>query len=161
VSSAQTGGLDIRLQVDGEVRPLSAAVELAAYRIVQEALTNVRRHAGATMATVRLDYATTSLIVQIDDGGKGRSTTTTVGRDQGTATQRIDDRGAPGFGIRGMRERVSALGGDLSAGPRPGGGFRVTARIPIAAPTSDTAAPQRAGTRAGEAGSTEGDGEAT
>lgn len=160
VSSAQTGGLDIRLQVDGEVRPLSAAVELAAYRIVQEALTNVRRHAGATTATVRLDYATTSLIVQIDDGGKGRSTTTTVGRDQGTAEQRVEDRGAPGFGIRGMRERASALGGDLSAGPRPGGGFRVTARIPIAPPPTSHAAapPQRAGTRAGEAGGNEGDG---
>jgi hypothetical protein len=61
-----------------------------------------------------------------------------------------------------MRERVSALGGDLSAGPRPGGGFRVTARIPIAAlPTSEAAAPQRAGTRVGEADANERDGEAT
>jgi signal transduction histidine kinase len=162
VSSAHTGGLDIRLQVDGEVRPLSAAVELAAYRIVQEALTNVRRHAGATTATVRLDYATASLTVQVDDDGRGRSPATTVGPDQLTAEQRADDRNAQGFGIRGMRERVSALGGDLSAGPRPGGGFRITARIPIAMPpTSEAPAPQRAGTRAGEAGTKERDGDAT
>ncbi len=162
VSSAQSGGLDIRLQVDGEVRPLSAAVELAAYRIVQEALTNVRRHAGATAATVRLDYTTARLMVQVDDDGRGRSTTTTVGRDHGTAEQRADDRGAQGFGIRGMRERASALGGDLSAGPRPGGGFRVTARIPIAAPpSSEAAAPQPADTRAGEADANKRDGEAT
>jgi signal transduction histidine kinase len=144
------------------VRPLSAAVELAAYRIVQEALTNVRRHAGATAATVRLDYATAILMVQIDDDGRGRSTTPTVGRDHGTAEPRADDRGAQGFGIRGMRERVSALGGDLSAGPRPGGGFRVTARIPITAPpSSEAAAPQPASTRAGEADVNEREGEAT
>jgi len=162
VSSAQTGGLDIRLQLDGEVRPLSAAVELAAYRIVQEALTNVRRHAGATAATVRLDYTTASLMVQVDDDGRGRSTTTTIGRDHRAAEQRADDRGAQGFGIRGMRERVSALGGDLSAGPRPGGGFRVTARIPIAAPQrSEAAAPQPANTRAGKADANRRDGEAT
>jgi signal transduction histidine kinase len=85
----------------------------------------------------------------------------TVGRDHGSAEPRADDRDAPGFGIRGMRERVSALGGDLSAGPRPGGGFRVTARIPIAAPPTSEAAPQRAGTRAGDTGTNARDGEAT
>ena len=157
VSSAQTGGLAVRLQVDGEVRPLSAAVELAVYRIVQEALTNVRRHAGATMATVRLDYATASLLVQIDDDGKGWPATTPV-RGHGSAEQR-DDRGGSGFGIRGMRERVAALGGDLSAGPRPGGGFRVNARIPIAALPTGEATPQDAATRAGQAGPNDRDGE--
>jgi len=161
LSSARTGGLDIGLQVDGEIRPVSAAVELAAFRIVQEALTNVRRHAGAATATVRIDYATSSLVVQVDDDGRGGPTTTAAGRDHGTAEKRAGDRAGPGFGIRGMNERVAALGGDLSAGPRPGGGFRVTARIPIAPPTSEASAPQRAGSRAGDAAASERDGEAT
>jgi signal transduction histidine kinase len=133
VSSAQTGGLTAQLALGGEVRPLPAAVELAGYRIIQEALTNVRRHADATTATVRLDYGASSLLVQVDDDGQAASPGTAGVRETGAVNQATGPRrhSAAGFGIRGMRERVTELGGELSAGPRPGGGFRVTARIPV------------------------------
>jgi signal transduction histidine kinase len=82
---------------------------------VQESLTNVTRHAGPASATVRIAYNEKDLAVQVDDDGRGRSATRNPG----------------GNGIRGMRERVAALGGELSTGPRPGGGFRVLARLPL------------------------------
>lgn len=133
VSSAQTGGLTVQLTVGGETRPLPAAVELGGYRVIQEALTNVRRHADATTATVRLDYGAGALVVQVDDDGRAAATGATGARDVGAADQASGLRRHPavGFGIRGMSERVADLGGELSAGPRPGGGFRVTARIPV------------------------------
>jgi signal transduction histidine kinase len=96
---------------------LPAGVDLAGYRIVQEALTNVVRHAGATTATVRLDYRPGELGVQVDDDGRGNA-------DGATANG--------GNGIAGMRERADALGGRLSAGAGPAGGFRVSATLPIA-----------------------------
>ena len=90
--------------------PLPAAVELAAYRIVQEALTNVTRHARAQVVTIRLGYAD-GVTIDVTDNGVG-----------GPA--------APGTGITGMQERAAALGGTVDAGPRPGGGFRVRAHLP-------------------------------
>jgi signal transduction histidine kinase len=148
VDSARTGGLDARLEVDGDARQLPAAVELAAYRVVQEALTNVRRHAGATTATVRVSYRAADLAIQVDDDGKGGA--------PGPAARatRSDDWPAPGehqegFGIRGMRERVAGLGGALSARPRPGGGFRVRAHIPTAGGPRGVVPP--AGADSGEA----------
>ncbi|MCU1483500.1 MAG: histidine kinase [Actinomycetia bacterium] len=110
VAAVRGGGLDIRLD-RAELPPLPTAVELAAFRIVQEALTNVTRHAHARTATVRLGLDDDALVVEVADDGLG-----------GTAV--------PGNGITGMRERATALGGTLEAGPRPGG-FAVTARIPI------------------------------
>jgi len=92
---------------------LPAAVDLAGYRIVQEALTNVLRHAGAASAHVRVEYRPDAIEVEVTDTGLG---------------------GPPlpgGTGIAGMRERASALGGVLEAGPRPGGGFRVHADLPL------------------------------
>jgi signal transduction histidine kinase len=89
---------------------------VAAFRIVQEALTNVTRHAGGAVATVRVGYGDRELTVQVDDDGRGPSTP----GEPGTGT-----------GLRGMHERVAALGGDLEVGPRPGGGFRVRARLPL------------------------------
>jgi signal transduction histidine kinase len=117
---AADAGFAVRTEVAGDRRPVPAAVDRAAYRIVQEALTNVRRHAGAgATATVRIEYGAGDLTVQVDDDGVG-----------------VGDREADveaGNGIAGMRERAAALGGDLTAGPRPGGGFRVRASLPLPA----------------------------
>jgi signal transduction histidine kinase len=119
VAQAAATGLAVELAVDGDPRPLPAPVDLAAFRIVQEALTNVTRHAGtARSAVVHVRYDADDVTVQIDDDGDApaRSGSTTVGT---------------GSGIRGMRERAAALGGTLEAGPRLDGGFRVSATLPL------------------------------
>jgi signal transduction histidine kinase len=126
VSQAAAAGLEVRAETDGEVRRLPFAVDVAAFRIVQEALTNVTRHAGPATATVRVSYGDRDLTVQVDDDGKGVGSAS--GR-QATDADRQDRRS--GRGITGMRERAAALGGDLEAAPRPGGGFRVLARLPL------------------------------
>jgi signal transduction histidine kinase len=118
VERTRAAGLDVALDVVGDARPVPAGVDLAAFRIVQEALTNVVRHAGGASARVRLDYGNHQLTVQVDDDGTGAS-----------APPRDD----PGRGIAGMRERVQALSGTFVAGPRPGRGFRVRANFPIGA----------------------------
>jgi signal transduction histidine kinase len=115
-SRAGAAGLEVRTLLEGDPRPLPAGVDQAGFRIVQEALTNVVRHAGPASATVRVVYGPDALTVQVDDDGAG-----TPGRRAPTG----------GNGIRGMRERTAALGGQLEAGPRPGGGFRVLARLPL------------------------------
>jgi signal transduction histidine kinase len=115
VSRAGATGLEVRTRVEGTPRPLPAGTDLAAYRIIQESLTNVTRHAGPATATVLVRYGHDDLTVQVDDDGRGPSST----------------NGPGGAGIRGMRERVAALGGELDAGPRPGGGFRVLAHLPV------------------------------
>jgi signal transduction histidine kinase len=96
---------------------LPAAVDLAAYRIVQESLTNVARHAAPATASVRLGYDADGLDIEVRDDGKAHALN---GSSPGT-----------GSGIVGMRERADALGGWLSAGPRAGGGFAVTAHLPV------------------------------
>ena len=108
--------------VTGAQRPLPPAVDQAAYRIVQEALTNASRHAGSAdggqaSAWVVLHYAKDALTVQVHDDGDGFATASA----------------GPGLGLMGMRERVSALGGRLHAGPREGGGFQVRAELPVRA----------------------------
>jgi signal transduction histidine kinase len=118
VSRAQAAGVDVSLDVQGARRPLPAAVDLAAFRIVQESLTNVVRHADATAASVKLSYGTDALTVQIDDNGRGDGP---------------PSAGGSGSGIAGMRERAVALGGHLEAGRRPHQGFRVLARLPLGA----------------------------
>jgi len=125
VARARTAGLPVTVTVSGAERPLPPEVDQAAYRIVQEALTNVSRHAGLAAAgggpagaSVRLQYTAHALTVQVDDDGTGGGTRAAV----------------PGLGLVGMRERVSALGGRLQAGPRNGGGFRVRAELPARAP---------------------------
>jgi signal transduction histidine kinase len=115
VSRAGATGLEVRTRVEGTPRPLPAGTDLAAYRIIQESLTNVTRHAGPATATVLVRYGHDDLTVQVDDDGRGPSST----------------NGPGGNGIHGMRERVAALGGELDAGPRPGGGFRVLAHLPV------------------------------
>jgi signal transduction histidine kinase len=116
VANASAAGLQVRTEVDGTPRPLPAGVDLAAFRIVQEALTNVTRHAGAATATITVAYGDNDLTVQVDDNGNGTGQPGTSGG---------------GNGIPGMRERASAIGGELEAGPRAGGGFRVRARLPV------------------------------
>ncbi len=120
VAQAAAAGLTVELAVDGDPRPLPAPVDLAAFRIVQEALTNVTRHAAtARHATVHVLYDADDVTVQIDDDGAG----VPVGAAASTV--------GTGSGIRGMRERAAALGGTLEAGPRAGGGFRVSATLPV------------------------------
>jgi signal transduction histidine kinase len=113
VSDVNAAGLAVRTVTDGESRPLPAEVDRAALRVVQEALTNVRRHAGPDAeAQVTVAYGGDDVVLRVRDNGDG-------GLVDGTGT-----------GIPGMRERVTALGGDFSAGPADGGGFEVYARLP-------------------------------
>ena len=127
VARARAAGLPVTVTVTGVQRPLPAEADQAAYRIVQEALTNVSRHAGAASASVHLHYAPGTLSIQVDDDGKGQ--VTSAGTGNGTRAS------GPGLGLVGMRERVSALGGQLQAWPRDGGGFRVRAELPVRAPS--------------------------
>jgi signal transduction histidine kinase len=111
LAAAGRSGLEIRTEF-AETRPLPPEVDLAAYRIVQEALTNVTRHAGANAAVVRVRPDHDDVLIEVEDDGTG-------------------EPGPPGNGIVGMRERARALGGSLTAGPGPDGGFRVHARLPL------------------------------
>ncbi|MER5179318.1 sensor histidine kinase [Streptomyces sp. NPDC002896] len=115
VERARSAGLSVELTVTGRERPLSAVVDRAAYRIVQEALTNAARHAGPARIRVRLDYRQRQLTIQVDDDGAA---------DPARPP-------APGTGLTGMHERVTALGGTLHTGARPEGGFSVRAELPL------------------------------
>jgi len=123
VARARAAGLPVTVTVTGAERPLPPEVDQAAYRIVQEALTNVSRHAGHARASVHLHYTPEALSIQVDDDGNGTVTST------GTRPS------GPGLGLVGMRERVSALGGRLQAGPQDDGGFQVRAELPARAPS--------------------------
>ncbi|HYF12281.1 MAG TPA: ATP-binding protein, partial [Actinomycetota bacterium] len=115
VQRTRASGLDVELIVDGERRALPSGVEVSAYRIVQEALTNALKHSGARSVTVRLSFAPHEVVVDIADDG--------VGGDRES-----DGRG---HGLVGMRERVSLFGGSFHAGPLLGGGWRVRASLPL------------------------------
>jgi signal transduction histidine kinase len=121
LAEVSKAGLGVRLRVEGTPSPLPAGVDLSAYRIVQEALTNVVKHAGPARAQVTVGYRDQEVTLEVTDDGRG------VGALAG------DGRAGVGHGLIGMRERVAAFDGDLDAGPRPGGGFRVAARLPLAA----------------------------
>ena len=121
VEQAGRDGLATSLRIEGEERLLPAGLDLAVYRIVQEALTNVRRHAGATRCEVLLAYAPDEVRVDVVDDGRGGSGDS--GGVPGTG---------PGHGLVGMRERASLYGGRLEAGPHDEGGFVVSARLPVA-----------------------------
>jgi signal transduction histidine kinase len=124
VEPARGAGLSVTVRSAGSARPLGGAVELAAYRIIQESLTNVARHAPAANVTVELAYDSDGLELQVrDDGPSGR-------RPPGGPERPL---GHPGSGIAGMRERAEALGGWLEAHRRVGGGFEVIARLPAGA----------------------------
>jgi signal transduction histidine kinase len=117
VAAMAEGGLPVEVVVGGRRVDLPAAVDLAAYRIVQESLTNVARHAGPAGATVRVTYEPRQVVLEITDDGRARADA------RGNGSGR-------GHGIAGMRERAAGVGGTLDAGPRPEGGFRVLARLP-------------------------------
>ena len=123
VTQAREAGMRVSYATEGAARPLPAGLSLAAYRIVQEALTNVRKHAGPEAAAeVTLRYGHGDLLVRVTDSGPGI--------DQGRTLPRY---GAiqPGHGLTGMRERAAMYGGTVQAAPRPVGGFEVTARLPL------------------------------
>jgi signal transduction histidine kinase len=117
VDGARGAGLQTTLSVSGTPIPLPAAVDLAAYRIVQESLTNAIRHAGPAEATVSLCYGDDELRISVADTGRGKPA--------GAMSE------GAGHGLAGMRERAAAVGGSVESGPAPGGGFRVAARLPI------------------------------
>jgi signal transduction histidine kinase len=116
--AAMTLDAGVQVEVDwhGSRQPLPADIDASAFRIIQEAVTNVVRHAGTGQCRVSIERQDGQLAIEVTDGGRGGGA------------------GGTGYGITGMRERAALLGGDFSAGPRPGGGFRVTARLPLPAP---------------------------
>jgi signal transduction histidine kinase len=118
IASASRAGLRTALSVTGTQRPVPPAIDLAAYRIVQESLTNAIRHAGPATATVSLGYSAGMLVIEVTDTGLG-------------APPDVAPSGG-GHGLTGMRERAASVGGTLEAGLAPGGGFRVSARLPLA-----------------------------
>ena len=146
-------GVAVTVERTGSIRPLPAGLDLSAFRIVQESLTNVVKHSGADRCQVRLDYGPADLLIEVTD--HGAATPVTVGAPGATGTGMNGGPVGTGFvstgfvgpgfvgtgfvgtaqraghGIVGMRERVSLCGGEFSAAPRPGGGFVVRARLPL------------------------------
>jgi signal transduction histidine kinase len=114
IAQVREAGLNVTLRVEGEVRPLPAPLDMSAYRIVQEALTNAMKHAGTAHAEVRVRFSDQQIELDVRDNGRG----------SGHATHN-------GHGLLGIRERVLLYGGKFEAGPRPNGGFRVHAHLPI------------------------------
>jgi signal transduction histidine kinase len=115
LSTARDAGLRTDFGVYGDPLPLPDSVSLAAYRLVQEAVTNTLKHARATVLDVRIRYLASALEVDVSDDGRP-----------------LNPPNAKGMGLIGMRERVAAHDGELEVGPRGGGGFRVRARFPLA-----------------------------
>ena len=109
-----SAGTEVCVEQSGTPRPLEPGLDQTCYRIVQEALTNAMKHAGPARATVAVRWEPEAVVLEISDDGVGAGATVGNGR-----------------GVVGMRERVRLYGGELSAGPLPGGGFRVTARLPV------------------------------
>jgi signal transduction histidine kinase len=132
-AAAREAGLPVEVVVEGEPRPLPPGVDLSAYRIVQEALTNSLKHAGPARARVQVRYGREALEVQVTDDGNGSEPpSAAVGRLR-PADSPVGDRQPhrSGNGLIGMRERVALFGGTLETGPRPEGGYRVAARLPL------------------------------
>jgi signal transduction histidine kinase len=117
VGNMSAAGLKVELEAQSSPGPLPASVDLAAYRIIQEALTNSARHSGAARATVRVRYRAGEVEIEVED--------------EGSADPKPVRPTGAGSGIAGMTDRAQALGGHLTAGPRPGGGFLVTALLPV------------------------------
>jgi signal transduction histidine kinase len=131
VASFRASGLKIEQDVGGKVRRLAPAANMTAYRVIQESLTNVCKHAGTPGARLRLAYEPAALTITIDDNGSP-GLQRAGGAAAGGAAAGGAGAGRGGHGIIGMRERVTAVGGAFQAGPRPGGGFRVSATLPLA-----------------------------
>lgn len=114
VEQAREAGLPVEMRIEGEATQLPAGVDLTAYRLVQEGLTNVVKHAGATRAEVLVHYGDGFVEVTVKDNGQG-----------------VGNGDSGGHGLVGMRERVSVYGGELDAGPQTGGGYRLHAKLPL------------------------------
>ncbi|MER6173160.1 histidine kinase [Streptosporangium sp. NPDC001681] len=123
VTQVREAGVDVRLRITGEPRPLPPGLALSAYRVIQEALTNVLKHSPAAGADVVIAHSLTGLDVEITNDGTGGG--------RGSDGQRPDGQRPGGHGLVGMRERTAMHGGELSTGPVPGGGYRVVARFPL------------------------------
>jgi signal transduction histidine kinase len=121
VSQVQDAGLKVWINVDGQRGPVPPGIDLSAYRIVQEALTNVIKHSGSSSANVTISYRPDSVTVEVTDPGA-----------EAPAARVPAQRTGSGHGIIGIRERVAVFGGEFTAGPGPDGGFRVRACFPIA-----------------------------
>ncbi|MFI5676773.1 sensor histidine kinase [Streptomyces cellulosae] len=134
LESFRRAGLEVSVHQEGTARPLPPGVDLTAYRIVQEALTNVTKHAGTGSARVRLAWHRDRVTITVadDGGGARRAPSASTGPSAPTAVDR-----QPGYGLIGMRERATAVGGSLSAGRRPEGGFLVSTQLPLP-PAKDT-----------------------
>jgi signal transduction histidine kinase len=120
VERARAAGLPVRLEVEGERPELTAGLDLAAYRVLQEALTNVIKHGGCAPTDVRVHYRADAVEVLVSDQGNGA-----------VDAREFDAHPPRGHGLVGMRERVRMYRGELHAGPRPGGGFEVAVRLPL------------------------------
>jgi signal transduction histidine kinase len=118
VARARAAGLPVEVLFDGEPRALSPGLDLVAFRVVQEALTNAIKHAGPARALVRVTFTAGALELEISDSGRGQA------RADG-------DMDAAGQGLVGMRERLVLYGGELETGRARGGGFKVRARVPL------------------------------
>jgi signal transduction histidine kinase len=126
VDRVVTAGLPVELHITGTPRDLPPGLGLAVFRVVQEALTNVIKHAGKPQTEVRLNYEPAALVVEVADKGRPIPAAGPAPDASGASVP----RGA-GMGLLGLRERVALYGGELAAGPRPGGGWLVQARMPV------------------------------
>lgn len=115
IATCESAGVEVSVTTEGEPRPLSPGVDLTAYRIIQEALTNVTKHGAGRGARVRLTYSDSRLLVSVTNDGTAAPVPVPEG----------------GYGLMGMRERAHSVGGDLHAGPRPEGGFEVATALPL------------------------------
>jgi signal transduction histidine kinase len=134
--AAQMGLAGLTVTIDGRAGTLPGGLDLTAYRIVQEGLTNIARHSAARTARVELSRARGTLQITVADGGPARG---------GPATGPAAPAGPGGHGLIGLRERVARYGGQLSAGPRPGGGFVLRATLPVRDPADDDWLPETTG----------------
>lgn len=115
IATCETAGVEVTVVTEGEPRPLSPGVDLTAYRIIQEALTNVTKHGAGTGASVRLTYSDSRVLISVTNEAAAATSSVPGG----------------GYGLMGMRERAHSIGGDLHAGPRPEGGFEVATALPL------------------------------
>jgi signal transduction histidine kinase len=118
LATVREAGLPVELVVEGAARAVPRSIDLSAYRVVQESLTNTMKHAHAASARVRLHYGSDALDVEVTDDGRG-------------AAARLLEAPHRGYGLAGMRERVTMVGGEIVAQPGPNGGFVVRARLPL------------------------------
>jgi signal transduction histidine kinase len=166
VAGVRAAGLPVTVTVTGRPRDLPAVTDLSAFRIIQEALTNTLRHAGPATAAVAVDYGADALRVEVTDTGRGLTDSAaeaayatfvigaglpiqapiTFGQDPAATSA-----GTAGHGLRGLRERAAAAGGTIDVGPRPAGGFRVAARLPLDGRPGAQAGAGPPGTQAGSA----------